>query len=244
MLMSNIYRCFLLAIMISVVGCSKMLLDSKATNARELKIFEKDNQRIVFIGMTHIAKPNFFQQVNRQVDSLRNAGYTFYKEGVYYEDDTSKQKKDTLRRKFRQLMGLTIGDYSNKDNKSLPKFFTNGDYIMQSDSLIGIQKTDILADLSYNELIKIHENKYGEILLTQCDWDTSIFDNYKCKDGNAYKKNFYVVDIARTDFLFQQITSSTDDKIAIVYGAGHFKWLYPKLIKSGYTYKNEKLNFW
>lgn len=234
---------FFLLLLLMVASCGKMFLNSKGSHARELKIFEKNDQQVVFIGMTHLAKPNFFREVKKQVDSLRKDGYVFFKEGVRYKLNTPDEMKDTLKRKFRQLIGFTIGDYSDKNNKSLPKYFTNGDFLMQTDSLIGLRNTDSLVDMTYNKLIDLHEQKYGKIQLTYCDFQTDFLDSYNCKDGNAYKKSFYVVDIARTEYLLTSILESKEKKIAIVYGAGHFKWLYPDMLKAGYTYKNKRLSF-
>lgn len=232
-----------LIILLIITGCAQTYLNLTTKNARELKVFEKENTTVVFVAMTHIAKPPYFQQVRAQIDSLRNEGFTFYYEGVTYAAKTSEKQKDTLQRKFRQLMGLTIGDYTNPDNESLPKFFRNGKYVMQTNALIGLQDKDILTDMTYNEMIEAHEAKYGKILLTNCDLETPIFDKYKCKDGNAYKKSFYAVDRVRSDYLHEQVLASKHKKIAVVYGAGHFKWFYPEMIKSGYVYKNKKLKF-
>jgi hypothetical protein len=157
--------------------------------------------------------------------------------------ETTEAQKDTLQRKVRQLLGLTIGNYTDPNNKSLPKFFTSGKYVMQTNAMIGLNETDLLTDLTYSEMIAAHEAKYGKIKLTPCDLETPIYDKYKCKDGNAYKKSYYVVDRVRTDFLTETVLQSDRNKIAVVYGAGHFKWFYPQMIKSGYVYKNKKLKF-
>jgi hypothetical protein len=53
-----------------------------------------------------------------------------------------------------------------------------------------------------------------------------------------------VVDKVRTEFLLEAVLQSQAKKIAVVYGAGHFKWFYPDMIKEGYEYKNKKLSFW
>jgi len=220
-----------------------MILNSRATHARELKVFEKEDQKVVYIGTTHLAKPSFFTEVKQQVDSLRKEGFVFIKEGVSIEEGTSEKEVDTLRRKLRQLIGLSIGDYSNKINKSLPKLYTSGDYIMQTDSLLGLTSNDECMDLTYNEMIAAHEEKYGEIILTECDWETDLFDKYDCRDGNAYNQSFYVVDILRTDHIVDHVLNTDAKKVAVVYGAGHVKWFYPDLLKTGYEYKNAKLTF-
>lgn len=232
-----------LVILLSISGCAQTYLNLTTRNARELKVFEKKDTTVVFVAMTHIAKPTYFEQVRLQIDSLRNEGFIFVKEGVYYEKDTEPQQRDTLQLKMRQLLGFSVGDYSDKENKTLPNFLKNGKYIMQRDSIIGLKDTDLHIDMSYNDMIKAHEKKFGPILLTSCDFETSIFEKYKCRDGNAYRKSFYVVDRLRTDRLFEDVMKLNDTKIAIVYGAGHFKWFYPEMIKVGYNYKNKKLRF-
>ncbi len=129
------------------------------------------------------------------------------------------------------------------DNHSLPVAFKNEKYVFQTDSLLGLKTTDKTVDLTYNEIIRLHEEKYSEVKLTKCDWETGLMEKYKCRDGNSYKKSFYAVDIARTEHLRDFLLKSQLKKIAVVYGAGHFKFLYPDLIKAGFEYKNEKLNF-
>jgi len=243
----RIFNCmkllFYTVLILSINSCNKLILASKASHARELKVFQKDEKKIVFVGMTHISKPQFFNEVKYQIDSLRQEGFVFFKEGVRHENNMLPQTRDTLTRKFRQLMGFTIGDYTNKNNKSLPKHYRNKKYIMQRDSIIGLTDDDFHVDMTYNDMIKTHEEKYGTIKLTTCDFETPIFEKYKCRDGNAYKKNFYVVDIARTDFLVEEVLASKHQKIAIVYGAGHLKWIYPKMLDSGYVYKNKRIKF-
>ncbi len=233
----------LLVLFFSISACAKLVLNSNATHARDLKVFEKEDQQVVYIGTTHIAKPSFFTEVRQQVDSLRKEGFVFIKEGVSIAEGTTEKEVDTLKRKLRQLIGLSIGDYSNRKNKSLPKLYTSGDYVMQTDSLLGLNSNDERVDLTYNEMIAAHEEKYGEIILTECDWETDLFDQYDCRDGNAYNQSFYVVDILRTDHIVDYVLNTEAKKVAVVYGAGHFKWFYPDLIKNGYIYKNEKLSF-
>lgn len=224
-------------------SCNSLILRSKASHARELKVFEKGDTTVVFVGMTHLAKPQFFSEVKTQIDSLRKEGFIFMKEGVRMEEATTAQTKDTLYRKFRQLMGFTIGNYADKENKSLPKYYRNDKYVMQKDTLIGLLPSDLLTDMTYNQMIAAHEEKYGTIKLTDCDFKTALKAKYDCKDGNAYKNNFYVVDIVRSDYLHEQVLASKHKKIAVVYGASHFKWFYAAMVKSGYTYKNKKLKF-
>jgi predicted MPP superfamily phosphohydrolase len=133
----QITKLLLLVALMLVSSCAKTYLNFTTRNARELKVFEKEKQTIVFIAMTHIAKPYYFEQVKAQIDLLRNEGFIFVKEGVYYEKDTEPQQRDTLQLKMRQLLGFSIGDYSNKENKTLPNFLKNGKYVMQRDSIIG-----------------------------------------------------------------------------------------------------------
>jgi hypothetical protein len=46
--------------------------------------------------------------------------------------------------------------------------------------------TDGRIDMIYNQMIEAQEGKYGEILLTACDFQTGLFEKHTCKDGNAY----------------------------------------------------------
>ena len=95
---SRSLKCFLgfLTLSLSLQSCTRIILNSIATHARELKVFEKEDQKVVYIGTTHLAKPSFFNEVRQQVDSLRNEGFVFIKEGVSIEKGTSEKEVDTL----------------------------------------------------------------------------------------------------------------------------------------------------
>lgn len=93
----------------------------------------------MYIGMSHIAKPEFYESVKQIVDSLRKEDYTIFYEGVGL--DTSKYSKatlDTILRKQRRLLGINLTRYKDSSNKSLPKAFKNKKYIDQTAKNTGV----------------------------------------------------------------------------------------------------------
>lgn len=190
---------------------------------------------LAFLPMTHIAKPKFYEQVKFKVDSLRNEGFVIFYEGVSLtkENDLDSLQKDTLYRKIRKLMGFHLGHgYKEKENKSLPSAFRNTKkYINQTKKNTGITDCDYKVDIPIDKLIKRFEEDRIKIKLNDCDWETGLYEKYNCDDSY---ENDYVVMQLRNEYILERIRFSKQQKIALVYGSGHFKRMQYELNSSGF----------
>ncbi|SFU37478.1 hypothetical protein SAMN05216480_10238 [Pustulibacterium marinum] len=83
-------------------------------------------------------------------------------------------------------------------------------------------------------MISLFEQKYGVIKLAKCDYNTELSSfKYKCpkvkKELTEKFKSEFILNL-RNEKLVNEIKTSSDSKILVVYGAGHLKGI-KELIK-------------
>lgn len=224
-------------------SCNRLLLNHIIKEDVELEVLQHHmtGKTLAFVPMTHIAEPTFYEQVKFKVDSLRKDGFVIFYEGVSLSKDNKLDslQKDTLKRKVRKLMGFHLGGgYKNKENKSLPKILRNTKkYVNQTDKNTGITKKDRRVDIPIDELIARYEKDKVEIKLTNCDWETALYEKYNCNDSY---ENDYVLMQLRNDYILERIRFSKQKKIALVYGSNHYKRMRYDLVSSGFKEIEEK----
>lgn len=214
---------------IVLFSCTKMMIQisSSISGVKNLKmVVNYDlNDTIVFIPMMHVSTEGFFKDVKILLDSLRADGFVVFYEGDEEEHykNLTKGQLDTLLRKTRTLYDFKMYDEWSLADKS---------FEVQDNEKLIIKGKDINADISIKESIDLYEYHYGEIELTECDWNTPLMAEYTCK-----KKSFRMYKFAtgaRDEYLFDVIITSPHPKKVILYGASHWYRLYPKLRSSGY----------
>ncbi|AWA29107.1 hypothetical protein HYN48_02840 [Flavobacterium magnum] len=177
---------------------------------------------VQFIPMSHINKSEKFDRIKQITDSLRENGYVVYYENVKLKNSEDFAHNDTVSRKFRKIVGIVPGDYSDKTQDAYKNLALKG-YVMQTATNTGIDsKRDIQADLSVDTLVSMYEKQRGRIVLEGCDWSTSFSDRYNCHKLNISDQQFMVVTL-RNRHLANFVTRSKHKKIAIMYGAEHQK---------------------
>lgn len=195
----------------------------------------KNDKTVVFVPMIHIAKPTFYKDVKKKLDSLRAEGFVVFYESVSYDRKKYGSKElDTLDRKIRKMLGIYFSSYKDSTNASLPKAFFNDKYVLQSRSRTGIGPPDINVDLPLDTLLKMYEEKYGEIKLAPCDFTTPLKADYDCKTLNSE----YVLHTARDEYIVQHVRQSAYKKIVLVYGKAHFRFIGKALRKKGFVEMN------
>jgi hypothetical protein len=203
----NSKKLILLVLLVLLLSSCKGLIYSVILPKKpELKVLynEEKDKTLAFIPMYHIAKPLFYRETKKIVDSLRKKGYTVFYEGMGLPDAKKPSpQEDTLLRKFRRLLGIQVGDYTNKENKTLPNFMTSGKYVAQTHEIIGVGKEkDFNIDVPADMIIQGHEKEYGEIKLNQCDWKTDFFDEYDCHDDPL--NYFYAIYTLRENYIIKK----------------------------------------
>lgn|GEM_PF-7074251 len=83
--------------------------------------FEKDDQKLFFVPMIHVNKPEFYEKRKSTIDSLRNEGYIFFYEGIQLELESKEETElyanstaiDTARAKYETASRLCAQSYIN-----------------------------------------------------------------------------------------------------------------------------------
>ena len=198
-----------------------------------LKILKSTNQKVVFIGMHHIGKKEFYNDVSIKIDSLQKLGYTTYYESVKDGAEIDSTTKKISKLKFRKLIGIVPEKYIDTANNIIGgklkyrnkkhKLINQPSYPdMNIDTL-----TSIKADVGLTTLMAEFEKKHGEISIDSCDMKYELYDTkYNCKlDDKDFIINY------RNKFLADKITNSKLDKILIIYGKSHLDGLIQDLKK-------------
>lgn len=248
-------RLLLILIFISSTSCT--LISPKIALKRagifntksELKIIENEDQKVVFIGMHHFGRKEFYDDVAKKVDSLQKLNFI-----VFYEGVTRDKKIDSIVtiqnfKKFRKLMGFFPIEYLDTTNNQIQgKIKYVGKYKLVNQPEYSKLKVDSLTsvkgDVSMNELINEFERYNGEIKLDSCDLKSNLTEKiYKCKKvdkilSKEFKMN-YIKDF-REKTLAQIISKSNEEKVLVIYGDSHFWGLYNELNALGKRYKLKK----
>lgn len=190
-------------------------LNKTTPKLHELKAWDKE---ILFLPMHHMGKPEFYDNVKEIIKNKKEDGFRVYYELVSTDFTDDDSLRNEIRRKARKIKGFS-GTY--KDNAS-GSYFSK--YIQQpSYPDLGVDSTDIWADVNYLQLITYWENVNSKIILDSTDMNTPF--NEKLDRGAFYTKdefNNVFIDY-RNKHLINIIKNNSDKKILILYGKGHLK---------------------
>ena len=202
-----------------------------------------DEKEIVFIPMHHVGTSLFYADVRKKIDSLKQEGYFFYTELV------KSDKKDTSTiRKMIKLTGIPFSKDKTPGYKNFIDSIYKGRVKLKkeiidqpSNSGFGLDSTNSKkVDVTSKEIIDYYEKKYGNIILEPCDFEKSFYEKTNCKSKTITKK---AKDDAILDFrnanVVNTILKDSHKKIAIIYGANHFKGIKEALVKQGFETTQE-----
>ena len=217
-LMKKIAIVFLLLLSLSSCNVIKAFieLNKKESTIYSYKLGEKD---IKFCTMHHLGKPEFYQDVKRQINNLKNSGYIVFYEKIAYDNNLDSLVTDTIKRKFRKIIGF-YGSYDKilENNKLFNKYILQPDY-----KALGIDNNDIRADANYSQLINEYERKFGFIRLDQDDFKRQLTPGIYEKKIITKKQYNYLIIAYRNNILIEKIINCKQDKILIIYGLLHKK---------------------
>lgn len=204
----------------------------------KLKKINFKEKKILFLGMHHIGRKEFYDDVAKKVDSLQKLGYV-----VFYERVADDKKTDSLivlknAMKLRKLMGFSPEKYLDTTTNIIAgRIKYRGKHKLMNQPSYTKLKVDkltaIWGDVSMNELITEFEKEHTEIKLDSCDYKFSLRDkNYKCKkiDRDRLRdfKMGYIADY-REKHLVNKIIDSKKNKVLVVYGSGHYLGVWSEL---------------
>ncbi len=200
----------------------------------------ESGKKVTFISMSHIETVRYYEEIKNYLDSLRNDGYAIFFEGITIgqvgptEADTVATK--IMLRKFRRLTGKSIvtNEYRGFQSVANNKGEKPSQLVQQTSERIGLSvERDHLCDLTMQEMVEGYESKYGEILLTDCDWDTPHTAKYKCRTEQKLRLD-YVELTLRDEYVAKMVAESEHQKIVIVYGDFHMYTMNTDLHRHGF----------
>lgn len=227
----------LLLCLLSLASCLNIALNSLGVLEKNatLKFISNGEKRIVFIPMHHIGKKEFYDDVEKKIDSLSKNGFIIFYEGVRLGQVKDSLQKDTLFKKIRKIVGLDLvalnknQGYLDVENnrimgrefKSLPKY----QLVNQPKKFIIMSDTTRFKsrDGNYVQLVAACEQKFGPVILSEYDLLTKSGEKYKT-EVNKDLKNYFVLEF-RNKLLADAIIQESNNNIVILYGAKHFEGL-------------------
>jgi len=227
-------------IILNLVSCKNYLATIAVKYAgvyedkENLHTVNYNEKKIVFIPMHHLGTKSFYNDVKNKIDSLKNENYYFI-----YELPSANNINETIVRKFRKIVKNPLSkeaSYTKQFKALYPNIKYEKPLIDQpSYEELGLTvENSERADADYRDVVDYYEKKYGEITLTDCDYKTSIYENYtKCKEENKVplKQHNDVLVNFRNDIVVKNIKESPHQKIAVIYGEEHMKGIFEKLKK-------------
>ena len=214
------------------IGLNKLGVYDETLSLEKIESIKKE---VVFFPMIHIGTEPFYKNISLKIDSLKMLGFVFYLENVEVDINS-----DSLLRKYKKISGIAFnqnGYTDNIDSLFKNKFKPKKKIISQpSYNTLGIDSTfGRVVDRTLKDLITYYEINNGEIILEDCDFQTSIFEKSICNDPKISQDitNDYRIDY-RNKKVVQEILSDTSNKVAVIYGKKHIKGITDLLIENGY----------
>jgi hypothetical protein len=243
----------IILIVLLSISCKSYIVNSyfKLMGVYDTKVkLEKlyfQEKEIIFLKMHHIGKQEFYDDVKAKIDSLKNENYYFFVEGITSQQLTGKKsltKEDSivfkdLAYKLRKVTGQPsitkngdldkLSEYQNKGIKFKEKLVNQPTY-----NILGLtSKNSKITDITVEDILKRYEKKYGEIVLNPCDFQTPFYEKTNCTekvDKQTYQT--FIID-ERNNIVIDNILKENNNKIAIIFGEGHFIGIKDGLQKSG-----------
>lgn len=222
--------CMLVLTLLLFTSCTMFRVADKMTSYDVTQYqWESKTKQVRFIGMSHIASPEFYENVRRSVYNAKKEGYALVYEYVDY-----KQFDDSLIRKMRRIIGFLP---NAKVYERILNVLTERGYQIQNNELFKNQynNLDFNLDISAAELVKAYEDKYGIIKLKQEDFDKDLTKTVKPL-ASLNKLNAIILDY-RNEQLAKKIEALPYAKILVLYGDMHKEGLLDELKKQDATFK-------
>jgi hypothetical protein len=207
------------------IAHSLIELNRKNAKVYNYKLADKE---IKFVSMHHMGKKEFYDDVKNIIAINKKDGFRVYHERVSSMFEGDSLLRDIIRRKARKIKGFSGTYKENVESSMFDK------YVQQPDNIdLGIDDTDLWADVNYFQLINEWERINDVIILDSIDLHTPF--NEKFNKGVFYTKKQYnkILIEYRNEHLIHLIKTNSDKKILVFYGDGHRKDFKKRLKKSG-----------
>jgi hypothetical protein len=190
-------------------------LNKKTAKVYSYKVDDKD---VRFLPMHHLGKRAFYDNVKKIVTENKANGFVVYYELVSTDFTKDSLLRDTIRRKVRKIKGFGGTYKENMGENHFKKHIQQPSY-----PDLGTDTKDLRADVNYLQLINEWERVNGAIVLDSMDLHTPFTEKFS-KDVFYTKSQYNKIFIEyRNEYLINLIRTSPENKILVLYGAGHRK---------------------
>lgn len=179
--MNKIKRLFILSCTLPfLLGCQiTTSLDAMYEKDVEPQKYAYGDKSIIFVPLVHYGEKIFFNSLRDSIVEWKENGYT-----IFYEQISNKNLDRTERNlcflKWRKINGRVS---STRDDYELLNEVFKSKITQPKYSQLGIDSTDINADIGFGELIDKYEDIYGEVIIDSCDYSTPLDSIYHCGEG-------------------------------------------------------------
>ncbi len=208
-------------------------------------------QRLVFVGMSHIATPAFYDQKKKTIQSLSASGYTILVEWVKPGTPENQVKfNQSIGFDFTPTLYARIADIlslQSQDNQYLYMGISTGalrSVDLSIDDIVNMMGTGTVSSSEPGALRDIErEIESASTLLTRperrwiswvgrglLNWSLRRSDDLSgLLSSSDQSQLFDTIIHDRNDTIISYIQAHPTENIAIVYGALHFNWIYESL---------------
>lgn len=237
--------CFTFSSCYTLLFKSYGILDKSASP----KKISSSNKEVIYIPMHHVGKKEFYADVKMRLDSLQKEGYAIYYEGTKYTRENDSLKNDTIAMKLRKVLGIDLnamksqGGYLDTLNGTLVgkkiKAVSKHHLVNQPKNYLMLDTiTAKRADIYLSDALLAFEEKYGTVVLTDCDYRMKTGEKYTCDTYKQKEARQFILIDYRNQHLSGEILNDPHSKIAIIYGAKHFKGVLENLQQKDSTWKS------
>ncbi len=212
---------FCITMLFSGCGLVKGLRAIKNEDVKPQYSTFKD-KTIIFTPLTHFGQKIYYNSLRDSIVHWKENGYTIFYEGIIHEAsemDLDSISSDNIMRKWRKIAG---GEKVTREGyEELSEVFKNG-IVQPENEDLGIDSTDINADITLLDLVNKFEEYYGEVKIDSCDYATHLDSTYTC--GKKLKGNLMpiIVDYRNTQ-LVEKVIITELNSIVVLYGLVHIK---------------------
>jgi len=188
------------------------------------------DKQLIIVPISHIGEKVFYRSLTDSIKQWKQNDYFIYYEKVKVspeEMEVDSTIRDTLVRKWRRIQGgMTASRESHEESLKIFK----KKVVQPTWPELGVDSTDVNADVTLREIIYEYEKLYEPIRLNECDWETEIEDDYYCSRRYPHNIKPIILDY-RNQHVVTSVQQSPHQKIVVIYGALHVKGI-KKLLTS------------
>jgi hypothetical protein len=231
----------LIAFSVSLMSCRGLLVTIANQKLHltqkkpELKKFDVAGKEVFFIGMRHIGTKKYYNNTKQLVEKFSKDSFLIFVESVAHIENGVRFRDTLMLKKFRKITGVDLGiEHANQEDKVMKLLVERLKLINQPDyKELGVHVYK-KADLSYVNLINLFEERYGDIELDSCDLNSKLGSQNPCKLVSSEKRQIFDREFIlqeRNKFVANEIQSSANRKILLIYGLMHYEGIKDELQK-------------